>query len=120
MANKEMFVSESAGRKPRIVLVGGSGQVGRILARHFHQRQTDVWVIARTTFSAPWSVVAWNGLQLGDWVKALAGADAVINLAGRSVDCRYGPRNQTRFWSQEFDPQNSWAKRFRRFRRRHR
>jgi uncharacterized protein (TIGR01777 family) len=95
MANKEMFVRESAGRKPRIVLVGGSGQVGSILARHFHQQQTDVWVIARTTFSAPWSVVAWNGLQLGDWVKALAGADAVINLAGRSVDCRYGLRNRT-------------------------
>ena len=95
MANKEMFVRESAGRKPRIVLVGGSGQVGSILARHFHQQQTDVWVIARTTFSAPWSVVAWNGLQLGDWVKALAGADAVINLAGRSVDCRYGLRNKT-------------------------
>jgi uncharacterized protein (TIGR01777 family) len=94
MANKEMFVSELAGRKPRIVLVGGSGQVGNILARHFHQQQTDVWVIARTTFSAPWRVVAWNGLQLGDWVKALAGADAVINLAGRSVDCRYGPRNK--------------------------
>ena len=95
MANKEMIVGESAGRKARIVLVGGSGQVGSILARHFCRHRTDVCVIARTTFSAPWSMVAWNGLQLGDWVKALAGADAVINLAGRSVDCRYGPRNKT-------------------------
>ena len=95
MANKEMLVSGSAGRKPRIVLVGGSGQVGSILARHFHQQQNDVCVIARTTFSAPWSVVAWNGLQLGDWVKALAASDAVVNLAGRNVDCRYGPRNKT-------------------------
>jgi uncharacterized protein (TIGR01777 family) len=94
MANKEMIASESAGRKPRIVLFGGSGQVGTILARHFHQHQADVCVIARTTFSAPWSVVVWNGLQLGAWVKALAGADAVINLAGRSVDCRYSPQNK--------------------------
>jgi uncharacterized protein len=95
MAYKEMIVGEAARRKPRIVLVGGSGQVGSILARHFYQHQTDVCAIARTTFSAPWSAVAWNGLQLGDWVKALAGADAVINLAGRSVDCRYGRRNKT-------------------------
>src|SRR5438034_10027218 len=95
MAYKEMIVGAAATRKPRILLVGGSGQVGTILARHFYQRQADVCVIARTTFSPPWSVVAWNGLQLGDWVKAFSGADAVINLAGRSVDCRYGSRNKT-------------------------
>jgi len=95
MAYKEIILGEAVRRKPRIVLVGGSGQVGSILARHFYQHQTEVCVIARTTFSAPWSVVAWNGLQLGDWVKALARADAVINLAGRSVDCRYGRRNKT-------------------------
>ena len=95
MAYQEMIVGEAARRKPRILLVAGSGQGGSILARHFYQHQTDVCVIARTTFSAPWGVVAWNGRQLGDWVKALAWADAVINLAGRSVDCRYGRRNKT-------------------------
>src|SRR5438477_3481680 len=73
----------------RIVLVGGSGQVGRLLARHLHARGNKVCVLARTTFSAPWDVVAWNGEQLGGWMDQLEGADVVVNLAGRSVNCRY-------------------------------
>jgi uncharacterized protein (TIGR01777 family) len=80
-------------RPLRMVLVGGSGHVGKLLARHFHQQRHDVCVLARTTFSAPWQVVAWNGVRIGEWVKALDGADVVINLAGRSVDCRYNARN---------------------------
>jgi uncharacterized protein len=83
-------------RRPhRVVLVGGSGHVGTVLARHFHQHQHDVCVLARTTFSAPWRVVAWNGRELGEWTETLDGADVVINLAGRSVDCRYTKRNRT-------------------------
>jgi uncharacterized protein (TIGR01777 family) len=85
----------SAPRKPlRIVLIGGSGHVGTLLAGHFHQPGNEVCVIARTTFSAPWRVVAWDGLQNGGWVRALDGADVVINLAGRSVNCRYNGANK--------------------------
>jgi len=73
----------------RIVLIGGSGQVGHLLARHFHAGEADVSVVARTTFSAPWRVVAWDGLHRGPWQRELEGADVVINLAGRSVNCRY-------------------------------
>jgi uncharacterized protein len=78
----------------RIVLIGGSGRVGTLLAKYFDQQRDEVCVLARTTFSAPWRVVAWNGLQLGEWVKVLDGADVVINLAGRSVDCRYHAANK--------------------------
>jgi uncharacterized protein (TIGR01777 family) len=73
----------------RIVLIGGSGHVGNLLARHFHASGTDVCVVARTTFSAPWRVVAWDGVHSGPWISELEGADVVINLAGRSVNCRY-------------------------------
>jgi uncharacterized protein len=78
----------------RIVLIGGTGHVGTLLARYFHRQRNEVFVLARTTFSAPWRVVAWNGLHLGEWVKALDGTDVVINLAGRSVDCRYNAANK--------------------------
>jgi len=78
----------------RIVLIGGSGHIGTLLAGHFHQQGNEVCVLARTTLSAPWRVVAWNGLELGEWVKALDGADVVINLAGRSVNCRYNRANK--------------------------
>src|SRR5262249_62219968 len=82
--------SRKAPAKPaRIVLIGGSGQVGRLLARHFHSHGADVSVVARTTFSAPWRVVAWDGLHAGPWQRELEGADVVLNLAGRSVNCRY-------------------------------
>jgi len=79
--------------RQRIVLVGGSGQVGTILARHF-QSIAEVVAIARTTYSAPWRVVAWDGEHEGPWVQELASADVVINLAGRSVDCRYNRDNR--------------------------
>src|SRR5215467_7601975 len=78
----------------RILLIGGSGQVGRLLARHFHASGADVCVVARTTFSAPWRVVAWDGLHGGPWQRELEGADVVLNLAGRSVNCRYHRLNR--------------------------
>lgn len=87
-------VTDTRRTQLRVALVGGSGHIGTLLARHFHQQRHEVCVLARTTFSGPWRVVAWNGVQLGDWVKTLDGADVVINLAGRSVDCRYSAANK--------------------------
>jgi uncharacterized protein len=78
----------------RIVIPGGSGQVGHVLARHFHAQGNTVTVLSRQPQSAPWSVLPWDGLTSGAWVKALEGADACINLAGRSVNCRYTAANR--------------------------
>ncbi|HYL62651.1 MAG TPA: TIGR01777 family oxidoreductase [Candidatus Methylomirabilis sp.] len=73
----------------RIVIAGANGHVGNVLARYFHSRGDSVVVLARTTYLKPWRVVAWDGEHLREWMKELEGADAVINLVGRSVDCRY-------------------------------
>ena len=78
----------------RIVIVGGSGQVGRILARHFHGGGHDLSVLTRRPGLEPWRTVEWNGRDLGDWSSELDGADVVINLAGRSVNCRYSPKHR--------------------------
>ena len=78
----------------RIVIPGGSGQVGAVLARAFHADGHDVVVLSRHSGNAPWRVVAWDAATLGDWAKEFEGADAVINLAGRSVNCRYNAANQ--------------------------
>jgi len=78
----------------RIVITGGSGQVGAILSRHFHGRGDEVAVIARHPEPAPWTTVAWDGLHAGEWGNHLNGADVVINLAGRSVNCRYNQANR--------------------------
>ncbi len=78
----------------RIVITGGSGQVGRILARHFHSHSHIVAVVARHVLPQPWSTVRWDGHHLGDWVNELDGCDVVVNLAGRSVNCRYNEANR--------------------------
>lgn len=75
----------------KIILPGGSGQVGTILARHFHANKHDVVVLSRKPTAARWRVVEWDAATLGDWAKQLDAADVVINLAGRSVNCRYTP-----------------------------
>jgi uncharacterized protein (TIGR01777 family) len=78
----------------RIAIPGGSGQVGNILARHFHSRGDSVVVLSRKTFSAPWRVVPWDGVNLRSWVRELEKADVLINLTGRSVNCRYNDANR--------------------------
>jgi uncharacterized protein (TIGR01777 family) len=78
----------------RVVIPGGTGQVGTVLARAFHQRGDDVTVLSRNAQAAPWRVVSWNAETLGDWTSEIEGADVVINLAGRSVNCRYNDENR--------------------------
>src|SRR5437867_7603279 len=83
-----------AARFMKVVIAGGTGQVGTILAREFHRRGDEVVVLSRTPNAARWRVVKWDAETLGEWVAELEGADVVINLAGRSVNCRYNAENR--------------------------
>jgi hypothetical protein len=78
----------------RIVIPGGSGQVGTILARAFHADGHDVVVLSRQRQDRPWRVVTWDAVTLGAWRGEIDGADVVINLTGRSVNCRYNANNR--------------------------
>ena len=78
----------------RIVIPGGSGQIGRILARHFHAKGHSVTVLSRAPRSAPWRVVVWDSLTRGDWIAELEDSNLCINLTGRSVNCRYTAENR--------------------------
>jgi hypothetical protein len=82
-------------RRPlRIVIPGGAGHLGRILAGHLHAKGDAVTVLSRSGAVEPWPVLSWNGSDLDDWARGLEGADVVINLAGRSVNCRYTAGNR--------------------------
>ena len=81
-------------RPLRIVLPGGSGHVGQMLARYFQERGHFVTVLTRGPYTAPWQTVHWDGKQTGPWVETLEGADVCINLAGRSVNCRFNFENR--------------------------
>jgi uncharacterized protein len=78
----------------KIVMPGGSGQVGTVLACAFHADGHEVVVLSRRPAHAPWRVVPWDGEGFGAWQHDVDGCDVVINLAGRSVNCRYGPSNR--------------------------
>lgn len=78
----------------KVVIPGGSGQVGTMLARSFHADGHEVVVLSRNGAPGPWRCVAWSATTLGDWTRELEGADAVINLAGKNVNCRYGRANR--------------------------
>lgn len=82
----------------RIVLPGGSGLVGQLLARHFQEGGHHVTVLTRGPYTAPWQTVHWDGEHAGPWVEALEGADVCVNLAGRSVNCRYSARNRQQIY----------------------
>ena len=78
----------------KVVIPGGSGHVGTLLANTLHRSGNDVIVLSRAPRLAPWRVVSWDGMTVGDWSEEIDGADVVINLAGRSVNCRYNATNR--------------------------
>ncbi len=77
-----------------MVIPGGAGHLGRILAGYLDSKGNSVTVLSRSGAVEPWPVVSWNGTDLDDWARELEGADVVINLAGRSVNCRYTTGNR--------------------------
>lgn len=81
-------------RRLRIVLPGGSGQVGRMLAEYFQEQGHFVTVLTRGPYTATWQTVHWDGINPGAWVETLEGADVCIHLSGRSINCRHTEANR--------------------------
>jgi uncharacterized protein len=82
----------------KVVIPGGSGQVGTILARHFHRQGDSVTVLSRSPRPVPWAVVHWDAETKGPWTAALEQSDLCINLTGRSVNCRYHTENRRQMY----------------------
>jgi hypothetical protein len=85
-----------APQRSRIILAGGSGFIGSHLARRFRQYDHDVVILTRTASARTDGVreVSWDGRTLGPWAKELDGAAAVVNLTGKSVNCRHTDTNR--------------------------
>ena len=80
----------------KVVLAGGSGFLGQALARSLSADGHEVVVLGRSVAprGASGRFVVWDGRKLGDWKSELEGAEALFNLTGRSVDCRYTKENR--------------------------
>ena len=75
----------------RIILAGGSGFLGQTLADWFLKEKWEVLILTRSPKERTDGAreVQWNARHSGPWIKELEGAECVVNLTGKSVDCRY-------------------------------
>ncbi|HEV7767182.1 MAG TPA: TIGR01777 family oxidoreductase [Thermoanaerobaculia bacterium] len=84
----------------KIVIAGGTGHLGSALTRSMREAGHRVVILSRNVESPG---VLWDGRTLGPWAEELEGADVLINLAGRSVDCRYGTRHRNEILDSRVD-----------------
>ena len=80
----------------RVVLAGGTGFIGQTLARELRQQGWEVFVLTRNLREREddgIQEVEWDGEHVGEWIQYLEDTQAVINLAGRNINCRYTPEN---------------------------
>ncbi len=80
----------------RIILAGGSGFLGTLLSKYLTEQGYEVIVLTRHPNQSAGVVkeIQWDGRTLGPWAEQVNGAHAVVNLAGKSVNCRYTPENR--------------------------
>ena len=79
-----------------IVIAGGSGFLGRILAAHFKKLGYPIIILTRSPKPSDDGIreIGWDAHTIGQWAGELDNAIAVINLTGRSVNCRYHKQNR--------------------------
>ena len=81
----------------KIILAGGSGNLGELLIQTFTKKDMHCVVLSRQEKSSTnpsVSYVYWDGEHLGDWVEQLEDADVLINLSGKSIQCRFNEKNK--------------------------
>jgi hypothetical protein len=87
---------ENASRNGKIVIAGGTGFLGISLATYLSKLGASVILLSRNPpkVTGSWSHVSWDARNLGDWVRELEGANGLVNLVGRTVDCIKTPDHQ--------------------------
>lgn len=85
----------------KVILAGGSGYIGMVLAHHFSKLASEVIIFTRNPLPQNGNItmVYWNGRTLGDWAVHLDDSDVLINLTGKSVNCRYNEKNKAEIFS---------------------
>jgi len=91
--------------RKRVIIAGGSGFLGRLLAQCLSALNRDVVVLTRSKAACVEGarILPWDGKTLGDWARAVDGAEAIVNLTGKSVDCRPTEANRREIVSSRVD-----------------
>ncbi len=95
MSRNSRCKDDPAMNQPRIVIAGGTGFIGRALAREFASPGREVVILTRLPreHRAGIREILWDGEHPGEWIQFLDGAAAVINLTGKNINCRHTPEN---------------------------
>ncbi|KAA1245593.1 TIGR01777 family oxidoreductase [Aquimarina sp. RZ0] len=80
----------------KIVIAAGTGFLGKILIRHFQNEVDTIVILTRgeTRITKNLRYIHWDAKTLGDWKNEINDADVLINMTGKSVDCRYNNKNK--------------------------
>lgn len=89
----------------KLIIAGGTGFLGQALAKHLNHRFEEIVILSRTKISAEKNIkyVQWDAKTKGGWCQELEQADVIINLCGKSVDCRYTQKNKDEILASRID-----------------
>lgn len=85
----------------KIIIAAGTGFLGKNLEKYFTEKGNEVYILTRSPKRN--NEMYWNAKTLGEWKNILENADILINLAGKSVDCRYTEKNKKEIYSSRID-----------------
>lgn len=90
----------------KIILAGGNGYLGGVLANYYKELAEEVIILSRTAAAADRNIktLVWDGVLEGEWLTHLEGADLLVNLCGKNVNCRYTKKNQEEIISSRINP----------------
>ncbi|SDG11908.1 hypothetical protein SAMN05421827_103284 [Pedobacter terrae] len=90
----------------KIILAGGNGYLGGILANYFSNMADEVIILTRKpqTEKDRIKTLVWDGKTMGDWTDSLQGADLLVNLCGKNVNCRYTKKNKKEIFDSRLIP----------------
>jgi uncharacterized protein (TIGR01777 family) len=89
----------------KLIIAAGTGFLGKVLVNHFANNCEEIVILTRGTSKTTHHVryVYWDAITLSGWEAALENASVLINLAGKSVDCRYTTKNKKEILSSRVD-----------------
>jgi uncharacterized protein (TIGR01777 family) len=89
----------------KMIIPGGSGYLGLYLASYFSDKNWEVVILTRSVGKDSKNIrfVHWDGKNPGEWFKELDGADVIVNMAGRTVNCRYTKKNKAEILNSRID-----------------
>lgn len=90
----------------KIILAGGNGYLGKVLADYYRDLAEEVVILSRKAAPVSGNIktIVWNGFDEGEWEHALEGAELLVNLCGKNVNCRYTDENKAAIISSRVNP----------------